>query len=179
MLGGKGAFSPSTDNGLVSAAGASGFPAVDVRRVSWLVSGVEIGFENLTFFFLEADVGVAQVEFFPDDILIGCRVRKYSFCIVDANVKRILPRKVVQTARVPMALVSRSLVEGCRQGAASVLTVSFRVDRPSTGNLPSMHDRSWYTSGTTSVPMCSPHLYYYRNSRYLAAADKKTSRYAV
>ena len=86
--GGEGAFSPSTANGLGFTDGASGFPAAYVRWVPWIVSGVEVGFENLTFFFSEADMGVIQsFELSFDDILIGCRVRWYRCHIVDANAK--------------------------------------------------------------------------------------------
>ena len=87
----------------------------------WRVSDVEVGFENLTFFFLGADVGVTQsFELFFNDILIRCRVREYRCRIVDANVRGVLPREVAQAATVPTTLVSRSLVGRCRQGAASV-----------------------------------------------------------
>ena len=96
-----------------------------------LVSGVEAGFENLTFFSLVANVGVTQsFEFLPDDILTCSRVCEYRRRIVDANVKGVLPREVAQVAKVPMALFSRSLVRVCGQGAASVSCVSFRVDKP-------------------------------------------------
>ena len=62
-------------------------------------------------FFLEADVGVTQsFEFFLEDILIGCRVRKYRCCVVDSNVRGVLPRVVAQAKMVPTALVSRTLV---------------------------------------------------------------------
>ena len=70
------AFSSSTANWLVSAVGASGFPAVDVRWVPWLVSGVEVDFEFFTFFFFEADEGVTH-SLDLDDILIGCEVHDY------------------------------------------------------------------------------------------------------
>ena len=46
-------------------------------------------------------------------------------------VEGVLPREVAQAAMVPTALVSRSLVEGYGQGAASVLSIPFRVGRPS------------------------------------------------
>ena len=45
-----------------------------------------------------------------DDILIECEAHEYSCRIVDANVKRVLPREVAQAIMVPTALVSRSLV---------------------------------------------------------------------
>ena len=82
LLGGKGAFSPSTENGSVSVAGASGFPAVDVRLVPRLDSFEEAGFENFTFFFLEAGEGVTHsFDFFPDDILIH-HIRYTSIVVV-------------------------------------------------------------------------------------------------
>ena len=49
LLGGEGAFSPSTENGFVYVAGTSGFPAVDVRLVPRLNSVEEAGFENFFF----------------------------------------------------------------------------------------------------------------------------------
>ena len=80
----------------------------------WLVSGVEAGFENILFFFLEADVSVTQsLEAFPEAMLVGCRVREFYCCVVDASVKGVLPRQVAQAAMVPMTLISRGLVEGC------------------------------------------------------------------
>ena len=92
---------------------------------------MEVGFENSTSFFLEADVGVTQsFEVFFDDILIGCGVRGYRSRIVDVNVKGVFPREVAQAVKVPTALVSRSLVERCRKGTASVLSMLFRVGRP-------------------------------------------------
>ena len=39
----------------------------------------------------------------------------------------VLPRVVAQAKMVPTALVSRSLVGGCRQGAASAVSMPFRV----------------------------------------------------
>ena len=72
------------------------------RWVPWLVSGVEVGFEKLSFFFLEADVGVTQsFELFFDDVLIGCGVREYRCRVVDANLKGVLPREIAQAAMVP------------------------------------------------------------------------------
>ena len=66
VLGGERTFSLSTENGFVPAVGASGFPAVDVRLVPRLVSGVEVGFEIFTFCFLSANEGVIQpFDFFP------------------------------------------------------------------------------------------------------------------
>ena len=54
-------------------------------------------FLKLSFFFLEADKSMTQsFEFFPDDTLIGCKVAEYRCRIVDANVKGVLPREVVQ-----------------------------------------------------------------------------------
>ena len=74
LLEGVGSFSPSAENGLVSAiVGASGFPAVDVRLVPRLDTVEEKGFENLVFFFFEAEEGVTHSpECFPG-ILIGCQ----------------------------------------------------------------------------------------------------------
>ena len=135
--------------------------AVDVRWVPWLVSGVEISFESLTCFSLEADVGVTQsFEFFFDGILIGCGVRGYHRGrIVDANnVKGVLPREVAQAAMVPTALVSRSLAEGCRQRSCLGFFYALQCWQTlsTTGNLPSMHVGSGETSGTTIVPTWSP-----------------------
>ena len=50
---------------------------------------------------------------------------------ININVKGVLPREVAQEAKVPTVLVSRILVGGCRQGAASVLSTPFRVGIPS------------------------------------------------
>ena len=83
------------------------------------------------FFFLEADVGVTQLfELFFDDISIGYGVRGYRCRIIDANLKGVMPREVAQSAMVPTVLVSRSLVERCRQRAAWILSMLFRVGRP-------------------------------------------------
>ena len=46
LPGGLGIFSPSTENGVISAARVSGFPAGDFRMVPWLKSVEEVGFET-------------------------------------------------------------------------------------------------------------------------------------
>ena len=80
----------------------------------WLVSGVEADVENILVFFLEADVGITEsLEFFPEAMLVGCRVREFCCRVVDASVKGVLPRQVAQAAIAPMTLISRSSVEGC------------------------------------------------------------------
>ena len=81
-------FSPSAENRLVSAmAGASGFPAVDVRLVPWLDTIEEEGFEILTFLFFEAEKGVTHSPDYLPGILIECKELEY-YCRpgVDANV---------------------------------------------------------------------------------------------
>ena len=74
---------------------------MDVRLVPRLNSIEEAGFENFTFFFLEADdEGVTQSFDFPGDILIGCKVREYHCPTVEANRKEVLLREVTQEAMV-------------------------------------------------------------------------------
>ena len=81
-----GSFSTSTENGLVSvSAGASGFPAVDIRLVPRLDSVEEGGFKNLTFFCFEAEDGVTLSLDFPGKFT-GCKEHEYRRRIVDANI---------------------------------------------------------------------------------------------
>ena len=54
-----------------------------------------------------------------DGILMECGLHEYCCRIVDANVKRILPREVAQAVMVLTTIVSRSGVRHVRQGAAS------------------------------------------------------------
>ena len=51
LLEGEGPFSLSTENGLISVDGASGFPAVDVQLRPRFNSIKMAGFGNFTFFF--------------------------------------------------------------------------------------------------------------------------------
>ena len=123
-------FSPSTENGLVPVAGATGFPAVDVWLVPRLDSVEEADLENFTPFFLEAE-GVTHSLVIFVVILIECVVHEYRCRIVDAIINRVLPREVAQAVVVPTTLVSRSLARGVgkelpRDGP--ILFVSFRVD---------------------------------------------------
>ena len=68
------------ENGLVSVAGASGFPRVDVWFVRRLDSVGEVDFKKNTFFFLEAE-GVTHS--LLDDIfdrMLSTRVVSLSYC---------------------------------------------------------------------------------------------------
>ena len=94
-----------------------------------LVSGVEVEFENLTFFFFETEEGVTHA--LVDGMLMECGLHKYRCRIVDANVIAVLPREVAQTVMVPTTLVSRSLVRDVGKELSRVEPVvctSFGVD---------------------------------------------------
>ena len=71
---------------------------------------MEVCFENLTFFFLQADdVCVIQsFELFFDAILIGCRVRGIVVVSSTPMWNSVLPREVAQAAKVSTALVSQN-----------------------------------------------------------------------
>ena len=100
LLEGEGAFSSSKENGFVSVAGPSSFPAAGVRLVPWLDSVGKAGFENFTILFFKA--GATQSHAFQDDVLIGCEVHEYHRRrIVDASMTGVLPREVAQEAMIP------------------------------------------------------------------------------
>ena len=91
LLEGVGSFSPRAENGLVSAtAGASRFPAADVRLMPRLDTVKEEGLEKIVFFSFEAKDRVTHSpDSFPG-ILIECKKLEYGrLSLVDTNVIRV------------------------------------------------------------------------------------------
>ena len=113
----------------------------------WLGSIGEAGFKKFTLLFFEVD-RVTHSLF--DDILMKCEVHGYRCRIVDTNVNRVLPREVAHAVMVPTTLVSRSGVRDVGKELAlgwthCICAFQDRRSLNTTGNFPSMHDRSGNT----------------------------------
>ena len=109
-------FSPCMENGLVSVAGTSGFPGVDVWLVRRLDSVGEVNFINVTFFFLEAEGVIYSLLDDIFDRMLSTRV-SMSYCRrqceYGVTTQGCLDGNGTDDTRFT------EWGQGCRQGAAS------------------------------------------------------------